>query len=573
MKYLIFLLLNFIILINILKANDIIVKLQGTGEQRFISKSAENRYAHCPNEVKYINGTKIGNNICSFNSDKEENAIVLTWYNELSGYELFLGMENIVEIYFVNCTIIESMHQIFKDCINLKSINFTGFYIDSDNPIKTNNGAFKNCKSLYSLDYSPVILLKRDFRYIFDECINLEYINFINYDESKVNSDWHIKFDDKVPNNLVICINQTLAPKLYYNLTYRACTIIYCGNDWREKQKKRIADNNTCVETCPNSGEYKYEYNNRCYKNCPEGLIEYNNKCILKDDIITYVGFNSISSISINTKEISYNFTIIENEILYAKNTKIFELKENIMNGDIDEILENITKNGEDYILKDEDNTTYQVTNTENQKNNKNNNISSINLGRCETELKKIYKINDTIPLIIFKIDYYPPDLLIPIVLYEIYHPINKSKLDLTYCKEILLELNIPVSIDENNLFKYDPNSNYYTDNCYAYTTDNGTDIILSDRQQEFIDNKLSLCENKCNYIRYEAKTKQSSCNCTAKNKIDLLSEIINPDKLSNNFNSTESLLSTSNIIIMKCVKNLFSKDGLKNNISSYILI
>ena len=97
---------------------------------------------------------------------------------------------------------------------------------------------------------------------------------------------------------------------------------------------------------------------------------------------------------------------------------------------------------------------------------------------------------------------------IIPIVLYEIYHPINKSKLDLTYCKEIFLELNIPVSIDEKSLFKYDPNSNYYTDNCYAFTTDNGTDIILSDRQQEFIDNKLSLCENKCNYIRYEAKTK-----------------------------------------------------------------
>ena len=39
--------------------------------------------------------------------------------------------------------------------------------------------------------------------------------------------------------------------------------------------------------------------------------------------------------------------------------------------------------------------------------------------------------------------------------------------------------MNIPVSIDENNLFKYDPNSAYYRDNCYAYTTENGTDIIL----------------------------------------------------------------------------------------------
>ena len=42
---------------------------------------------------------------------------------------------------------------------------------------------------------------------------------------------------------------------------------------------KIIEDNNTCVETCPTSSEYRYEYHNRCYKKCPEGLEEYNNKC------------------------------------------------------------------------------------------------------------------------------------------------------------------------------------------------------------------------------------------------------------------------------------------------------
>ena len=55
----------------------------------------------------------------------------------------------------------------------------------------------------------------------------------------------------------------------------------------------------------------------------------------------------------------------------------------------------------------------------------------------------------------------------------------NKSKLDLTYCKDELIKLNIPVSIDEKNLFKYDPNSGYYTDNCFSYTSENGTDILL----------------------------------------------------------------------------------------------
>ena len=57
---------------------------------------------------------------------------------------------------------------------------------------------------------------------------------------------------------------------------------------------------------------------------------------------------------------------------------------------------------------------------------------------------------------------------------------------------------------------------------------------------------------------------------------MDTISEITdNPNKLSDNFNSEEkdSSSSSSNIISIKCTKELFSKEGLKNNISSYILL
>ena len=94
------------------------------------------------------------------------------------------------------------------------------------------------------------------------------------------------------------------------------------------------------------------------------------------------------------------------------------------------------------------------------------------------------------------------------------------------YCEDILIKLNIPVTIDEDNLFKYDPNSEFYNDNCFSYTTENGTDIILSDRKQEFTDNKLSLCENNCNYTGYDEGSKQSSCDCNIKNKMDTISDI-----------------------------------------------
>ena len=235
----------------------------------------------------------------------------------------------------------------------------------------------------------------------------------------------------------------------------------------------------------------------------------------------------------------------------------------------------NVSENKED-IISTKDNVQFQMTTSNNQKNNSNKNMSTIDLGDCEDELKRVYDIDKSLPLIIFKIDYFSPDSLIPIIGYEIYHPLNKTKLDLKYCEDILIKLNIPVTIDEENLFKYDPNSEFYNDNCFSYTTENGTDIILNDRKQEFSDNKLSLCENNCNYTGYDEGSKQSSCDCNIKNKMDTISELLNkPIELSNQFESEDStsISGSSNIVSIKCTKALFSKDGLKNNISSYILL
>ena len=253
------------------------------------------------------------------------------------------------------------------------------------------------------------------------------------------------------------------------------------------------------------------------------------------------------------------------------KDQLISNIQNDIINHKIDDLIDNITETKQDLVVREED-TIYQITTTENQNNNKYNNISSVKLGDCEDRLKDIYGISKNKSLIIFKIDYYSPGLKIPIIGYEIFHPVNKSKLDLNYCKDILVELNIPVSIDEDNIFKYDPNSGYYTDECVPTTSDSGTDIILNDRQNEFNDNNLSLCQNNCTFTGYDTDTKKALCDCEVKTKIILISEIIDDqNKLSNNFTEIEG--SSSNIITMKCFSTLFTKEGLLTNIGSYILI
>ena len=325
---------------------------------------------------------------------------------------------------------------------------------------------------------------------------------------------------------------------------------------------------------------YKYCYN-RCSL-CNKGGDEFDNNCkeCLKDDNNNYLYHfiynekgrclneserpsDTYLDLDDNTYKLNY-----ERYFPCIKNNNCFDyFRETYMIKNISEIKEDI--------IKAISNMIFQITTTDNQKNNTNNNISTINLNNCENILKEKYGINEALPLIIYKIDYYFPDKLIPIVEYEIYHPIDFLKLDLKYCQNILIKINVPVLIVENNLFKYDPESDFYNDYCDPYTTDEGTDILLIDRRKLFIKNYLSLCQNNCEFAGYNKDNKQSTCNCIAESKMDNISDNEeNSNKLSTKFEIEEEIHGFgSNVKTIKCTKTLYSKDGLKNNISSYILL
>jgi hypothetical protein len=167
--------------------------------------------------------------------------------------------------------------------------------------------------------------------------------------------------------------------------------------------------------------------------------------------------------------------------------------------------------------------------------------------------------------------DIYEEGLLIPIIEYEVYNIITKEILDLNICKDLQININIPVNINEKILFKYNTSDDYYNDICNIYTTENNTDIILKDRRNEFVENNMSLCEKNCNYKGYNNETKKVSCECNIKVKFPLLSEIeINKEQLLNNFTDVQNII---NLNIMKCYYILFNRIGLIKNIASYIMI
>ena len=415
---------------------------------------------------------------------------------------------------------------------------------------------------------------------IINNCIKLEDIYLANLDDKKIDDDYFIPKNKKIklyiPKNDIyepftcqIKYAVVVTEPEYSEYNKYPTEIIDTGVDEKENI---FFDNNKnnyigrysfynltlkykLTEICKNNCELCYYYNNSKCITC-QYINKNNNECLEECNSTNF--FNNICRLNNNSIEL-------------MKDEMTNNIQNDLENGLMDPLIDNvINKKKEDLIIK-EDDVVYQITSTENQNNNKNNSVSTIILGECENILKRIYKIDENKALLIFKIEYYKIDSLIPIIGYEIYHPDNKSKLDLTYCKNELINFNIPVNIDEDNLIKYDPNSEYYTDDCYPYTTENGTDILISDRQEEYNDNNMSLCENNCTYNGYKNDTKEAKCECNIKSKQLVISEIINQTDILYYSNFTNQSLST-NIISMKCYYTLFSKEGLLTNIGSYVL-
>ena len=318
--------------------------------------------------------------------------------------------------------------------------------------------------------------------------------------------------------------------------------------------KKEINGLINCIEnkTC-NTNFFIHKNEKICYDNdgkCPEHYPYLNT--LTKECLRSCINLDS--SICININRIKMSFEDYLNEI-----------RKVIKNGTIDKIL-NESESGS-YIIQ-ENNITYQVTTTNNILYNIS--VSTIDLGECENELKDIYDIDDNKDLIILQIDFYFPDSLAPVVQYEVYHPDSKQLLNLSYCANYSINIEIPVEINEDELYIYDPKSDYYNDICNTTTSEYGTDIILNDRKQDYIDKNYSLCNDNCEYVGYNYETKQAKCEC------DILTEIkINLGEIKNLkiFEEFMDLSNSINIYILQCYTLLFSYIGLINNLGNYFIL
>ena len=118
--------------------------------------------------------------------------------------------------------------------------------------------------------------------------------------------------------------------------------------------------------------------------------------------------------------------------------------------------------------------------------------------------LKSKYNIPLNDSLFILKLEKKEDGLKIPIIEYEVYCLFNNNELkqlNLDKCKNEKIDISIPVNINNDNIDIYNQSSSYYNDLCSITDSKRKVDITINDRQNEFINNNMTLCEDNCDLI------------------------------------------------------------------------
>ena len=533
--------------------SEVVLTIKGKRQSQILNNAAydycdRNDFAvNAPDKI-YINGIlKEKNNSYIYNLEDETNIVTIIWeYKIKDCFAMFANLKNIEKIDFSN---FDTSEVTYMGCMFEKSL-FKSLDLGSFNTSMVTNmrAMFFECTSLVSLNLNNFNILNvESMRRMFYGCSSLVSLNLNKFDTSNLNNSYEMF--KGINSSLNFCINETknsiiLSSLSSLNIGKLDCNKICNGNEYYicledkcpEEYKFLIPQKRKCIKNCIFDDVYKYEYNNKCDK--IENLINYLN-----------------TTSKMNDSQIEEN---------------ILRCKELILNMNSENIISEI-KDGQDIIIKMYK-TIISLTSTENQNINKNKNITRIDLGECENILKGEYNIPNNESLLIYKVDILKETMKIPRIEYEIYYPLNGSKLeklDLNKCPNMKIDINVPIIINEKDIDKHNISSNYYNDICYRTTSEHGADITLNDRKNIYIDNDMNACEENCKFEKYDKELNKSLCSCDIKTNFNLFSEVRKNSTLL--LIGFKDLKSKINLKILKCYHIIFNNNGLAKNIGSFI--
>lgn len=239
---------------------------------------------------------------------------------------------------------------------------------------------------------------------------------------------------------------------------------------------------------------YEFSKFHLCEENCQYLGYDFETKkdtyqCKVKTKMKLISEINTLTLIKMEKLNDFYNLISNEDNFKDTNNKEniIETIQNSLKNGIFNNFMQSALYSQPEGIIINNTNTYFQIIPADIQQYDDNDNetyeynyLSRLNLSDCINILKDNYSIIDS--LILFKMDHYLDGVKAPIVEYEIYQKNGSGPLNLEICKDVNVKLEIPVSLKEDDLLKYNLSSDYYTDICYSYKTEKGTDILLKDR-------------------------------------------------------------------------------------------
>ena len=224
-----------------------------------------------------------------------------------------------------------------------------------------------------------------------------------------------------------------------------------------------------------------------------------------------------------------------------------YQIFDKVINQTRDELLNNFDSSVVNRGIINENGDNITITRTQQESEND----DGIYLGECEERLKKYYNISENESLYVLSLHIKQIGYQKSFLVYEILYPINGNKnlvkLNLSLCSDIKINRTLKVDI-KGSIDRYNKNSPYYNDICYPSDSENGVDIPLSDKKEDYINNNLGICEDDCELISYNYETKKVVCSCAIKTEIPLMNDIkLDKDTLLNTIIKIFSSLNPNN--------------------------
>ncbi len=243
-------------------------------------------------------------------------------------------------------------------------------------------------------------------------------------------------------------------------------------------------------------------------------------------------------------------------------------------------------------VFEGEDDTIFQVTSAKNELDllmngnlSENYNISIIDFSECEKILKEHYHVAEEDSLIFIKQEKITDKESDKNIQYECYEPYNFTKLNLSLCSRVSINIYVPLTISEEtkkmaeemdklgyNIFNL--NDRFYKDMCTPYKSKIGTDIVLSDRVDYIYNNLDAQCQSNCKFVNYALDARYINCDCTVQEETISAIQVkkIDPLEPKSILHMFYFVLKYSNYKVVFCYKLVFVKRVLTKNLGSIFI-